>query len=89
MPRTPKGLAVATGDTNEVDGLNATPSDIRFMVAFIKNLKSKPDIDWDGLVAAIGTTNRKSKSTTSSSTLLLIFLFGKIEISEGSYRAIV
>ncbi|KAH6621224.1 hypothetical protein B0J18DRAFT_491538 [Chaetomium sp. MPI-SDFR-AT-0129] len=60
MPRTPRDLAVATSDTNEVEGINATPSDIRFIVAFMKNLKSKPDVDWDGLVTAIGTTNRKS-----------------------------
>ncbi|KAK4144097.1 uncharacterized protein C8A04DRAFT_28216 [Dichotomopilus funicola] len=60
MPRTPRDLAVATSGTDEVEGINVTPSDTRFMVAFLKNFKSKPDIDWDGLVTAIGTTNRKS-----------------------------
>jgi hypothetical protein len=71
MPR-PAKAATAGGNAGEgqssapagatINGVAATPTEVKFMVAMVAHLKAKPDIDWDGVVSATGLKTAKSES---------------------------
>jgi hypothetical protein len=70
MPRPAKNAAAAdaAGEgqpgaaAGTINGVIPTANDIKFIFAFIGNLKSKPEVNWDELAATMGMGGKKSKS---------------------------
>ncbi|KAH6622972.1 hypothetical protein F5144DRAFT_538731 [Chaetomium tenue] len=68
MPRPAKTAvaADAAGDgqagasAGTINGIIPTANDIKFIFAFIGNLKSKPEVNWDELAATMGMGGKKS-----------------------------
>ncbi|EAQ83833.1 predicted protein [Chaetomium globosum CBS 148.51] len=68
MPRPAKTAAAAdaAGDgqpcasAGTINGVIPTANDIKFIFAFIGNLKSKPEVNWDELAATMGMGGKKS-----------------------------
>lgn len=70
MPRPAKNAAAAeaAGEgqpgaaAGTINGVIPSANDIKFIFAFIGNLKSKPEVNWDDLAATMGLGGKKSKS---------------------------
>ncbi len=71
MPRTPKTAAAAdkagegqpgTPPGHIINGVAASPADLRFILTLVGNLASKPDINWEELAATLGLKDKKGKS---------------------------
>ncbi|KAK3293288.1 uncharacterized protein B0H64DRAFT_444559 [Chaetomium fimeti] len=65
-PRASKAAADAAGEgqpgasANNINGVIPTASEVKFIFAFIGNLKSKPDVNWEELAATMGLAGKKS-----------------------------
>ena len=70
MPRPAKTAAAADAagegqpgaSAGTINGVIPSANDIKFIFAFIGNLKSKPEVNWDDLAATMGMGGKKSKS---------------------------
>ncbi|KAH6847931.1 hypothetical protein B0I37DRAFT_431829 [Chaetomium sp. MPI-CAGE-AT-0009] len=67
MPRPSKTAAAdSAGDAQPgasagtINGVVPTPSEVKFILAFISNLKTKPEVNWEDLAATMGMSGKKS-----------------------------
>ncbi len=70
MPRTPKTAAAAnkagegqagTPFGHTINGVAASPADLKFILALVGSLASKPDVNWEELVASLSLKDKKGK----------------------------
>ncbi len=70
MPRTSKTAAAAdkadegqagTAYGHTINGVAASSADLKFILALVGNLESKPEVNWEELAVSLGLKNKKGK----------------------------